>query len=871
MSIISYSQSITLKGVVKDSITTPLSYANIIAIPKDTAKTMTFAITDDVGRYNLSLHQERYTITVSYLGFETYNFELDAQQDIEKNIVLKPKENQLEEVVIEIPVIVKQDTMIYNADSFTTGEERKLKNVLKKLPGVDVDKDGEVTVNGKKVTTMLVEGEKFFGGGSKLAVENIPADAIDKVVVLDNYNEIPFLKNLSDSDEMAMNIELKEDKKKFVFGDIEAGKGNKDYYRTHSNLFYYSPEINANFIGNVNNVAETTFTFKDFMNFQGGINAVFRGDGLSLNSSRSDFSQFMESQDLVSRSSKFGALNITKTVNNKLNVNGYAIFSDDNSNTFEETQNQYVAFLEDKESTTNSKNILGIGKINFDYTPNLKEQWYFRTQFKKSDNFKNNNISSIVNFNNNLINTRKDAIATLINQNIEWHKKVSNKHTFSFVADYVYNKNNPNTFWETNNSILQGLIPIIDEPIYELSQLKETQRNNFETILKHYWVLNNNNHVYTTLGNRFSNDQFSTYDSQLLNNGSTNNFNTSGFGNDLDFKLNDNFLGLHYKFRTGIFTFKQGGYFHNYNWKANQTNTTKKQKTIFLPDFLSEIEFKKSEKLKATYQLKSTFSNASKYANQFYLQSYNSVYRGNELLENELFHSARIRYSKFSMYKGLMLFASVNFTKKIKGIQNNVEFDGVNQFLTPILIDNPETRWNYNGNIRKKIKNINYKFSVNYMSSNYIQFIDNIRNKNKNNTSSFEMSAKTLYDDFPTIEIGYKRSLGKYVSGNTNSKFTTNEPFINIDYDFLKGFIFSFDYRKYNYENKEFNQENKYELGNATLSYRKENSAWSFKLDAKNIFDVKFKNQNSFSSYIISDTKTYIMPRIIMLSLGYNL
>lgn len=106
------------------------------------------------------------------------------------------------------------------------------------MPGVEVDRDGTIRVRGKEVTVMLVENKKFFGGGSKLAAENIPADAIDQIEVLDNYNEVAFLKNVSDSKEMAMNVKLKEDKKNFAFGDVEAGKGNKDFYRAHGNLFF---------------------------------------------------------------------------------------------------------------------------------------------------------------------------------------------------------------------------------------------------------------------------------------------------------------------------------------------------------------------------------------------------------------------------------------------------------------------------------------------------------------------------------------------------------------------------------------------------------------------------------------------------------
>ena len=103
-------------------------------------------------------------------------------------------------------------------------------------------------VRGKKVTRVLVENKTFFTGNSKLAVNNIPADAVDKVEVLDNYNEVAMLKGLQDSEDMAMNILLKEDKKKFVFGDIEVGAGIKDRYLLHPNLFYYSPDTNINFI-----------------------------------------------------------------------------------------------------------------------------------------------------------------------------------------------------------------------------------------------------------------------------------------------------------------------------------------------------------------------------------------------------------------------------------------------------------------------------------------------------------------------------------------------------------------------------------------------------------------------------------------------
>jgi len=223
------------------------------------------------------------------------------------------------------------------------------------------------------------------------------------------------------------------------------------------------------------------------------------------------------------------------------------------------------------------------------------------------------------------------------------------------------------------------------------------------------------------------------------------------------------------------------------------------------------------------------------------------------------------------LYRGLMLFSHVSYIKKIKGIQNAVQFQGVNQYVSPVLVTNPSENWNFNADISKKIKQFKYHLKSNLSLATYLQNINNSSVTNKNKNWQYEVSAKTLFDNFPTIELGFKESFGNYTSSNVTSKFITTEPFLNIDYDFLKGFILSFDYTNYKYVNKTFNQNNTYQIANATLSYKKEDSDWSFKIKLNNLFNVQFKRQNSFSSYIIADSKTYILPRIVLFSIGYNL
>ena len=223
LSVTSFAQSVKLRGTITDTLNKPLEFANVIATVKESGDIESYGITNHEGRYQLSLPKgQTYILRASFLGFQNSIRELEVGEDavdMNLNFELNPVEEQLDgvEIVYEMPVTVKGDTIVYNADSFTTGDERKLGDVMEKLPGVEVNDDGEIEVEGKAVQKVMVEGKDFFDGDSKLATKNIPADAVDKVEVLRNYNEVDQMRGLgNDQDNVAINIRLKEGKKKFL-------------------------------------------------------------------------------------------------------------------------------------------------------------------------------------------------------------------------------------------------------------------------------------------------------------------------------------------------------------------------------------------------------------------------------------------------------------------------------------------------------------------------------------------------------------------------------------------------------------------------------------------------------------------------------
>ncbi len=875
---LSFSQNHTITGVVFDENEKPLESANIIAKPLQDKATLKFAIADNKGRYKLELDANvKYEINVSYIGYTEEILIVEAKTIITThNFKLKATGEQLKEIIIKHdfkPIIIKKDTITYDIKAFANGNERKMKEILEKLPGVEVDKKGNVFVQGKKVTKMMVEGKSFFGGGSKLAVENIPADALDKIEVIDHFNDVGFMKQVSDSEDLAMNVKLKADKKKFVFGDVEIGveiANDNGFYLAHTGLFYYAPKTNLSFIGDLNNIGKSTFTFEDLLRFQGGVSSY-----LSDRKSFTNLYSFTnDNNDVVKNQSNFSALNYSFEISPKLTMSGFSIFSKVFMQSKIENKNEYlqntIVNFEDKFQNNSTKSTLGIGNIKLDYSANKKEKWYYNGQYQISNNNNNSILNSFINNNTTTFKTFQNADNINVKQYIEWHKNYNNHHTTTFVVNQAYEKNTPQNRWFSDQQFLSGLIPLQNDSIYTIEQIKRVKNISIDALFKHYWVVNNFNHLYTNIGNNFINSSFQTNEKQVLTNNSINDFGNSGFGNNVKYQLNDAYIGTEYKFKIGKWTNKTGLYLHLYNLKTNQSNLSfTTNKTLLQPQLNSDYEFNKSESLNFTYKLSNTFPEVSQLANQFTLQSYNTVFRGNSLLQNEQFHTANLRYNKMNLYKGIVWNGMLNYTKKVKTTRNEIVLNGINQFSTPILTDNPETNWRFNGYISKKIYRFNLKLNSNLNWFNYIQNLNNITTENNRNSQNIGITFKTAYKKWPDLSIGYNKGFSQF-SGITKSNYKSDELNADVEFTFIKYFIFKLDYQNLKNTNSS-NQNNFYDIANTSLRYQKKNSPFGFEIFINNLLDNKIKNEYSFSDFLITQQKTYLLPRVFMLSVSYKL
>ncbi len=871
-------QEVQLQGKVVDNTGVTLPDSSILAFPEAYDGKTSFAISNQNGEYTLKLNKGiSYSIEVHYLGYQKLTFPYNATQDGVKNLILKPNVNALDEVILnyQIPISVKQDTTTYSIDAFVSGQERKLREVLKKLPGIEVDREGNVTSQGKKVTKVLVEDKIFFTGNSKLAVNNIPADVVGKIQVIEDYNEIGFLKGLQDSDDIALNIKLKEDKKKFAFGDIEVGGGDEERYLAHSNLFYYSPKTNINFIADLNNLGVKSFTFQDYIDFNGGFGRLIGNLKGYLALSNDDFSKFLLNNDFKENINRFGAFNLRTTLSPKTEVNTFFIVSNSDTQTQVNTLNLYnnveEQFNEERINTNGLSSFFILGKITLDYEPNLDEDISANTFIKITNNKNIGNISTQSLNDNNMFSTISDLEALEIKQNFEYSKRFSKAQTLSFESTINHQANNSSNNWITNEIFLQGLIPLQEDTIFDVRQTKESQNTSFELALKDYWILNRFNHIYTTFGTSLLFEDYATEELQILDDGTLNDFSQNAFGNDLDFRLRDTFLGLEYKFLIGTLTLKSGLFYHNYDWENEQEDLTERNSTnVILPRVDATMEINSSEKIRFNYRQQVRFPTGNRFFNNSLLNSFNTVLLGNRDLVNERFHTYSLNYYKFKLLRGFSLNAGVNYNRKTQHIKNTTVLEGIEQFITYTMFNRPENSISGNFDISKKINQIKFRVNGSTSYNEFFQIVNNDVSKNISKSLSITGRTITSFDKLPNFEVGYTYEPSNFGAGASTNEFRNTEFFTNLSYNFFKDFQFKADFRRINYKNLTQSITNTFEIANISLFYQKEDSPWGIEVSTTNLFDTQFKRQNSFSDFLISDQTTIIVPRIALLKVSYK-
>ncbi len=872
-------QQIIFAGVVQDSTGTKLASASLVAANAKTKAFQGYSITDEKGQFELGFKKnETYVVKITYMGYHSV---VDTVQtidaDIFKTYTLKPDLNQLEgvELKYEMPVQIKGDTIVYNADSFTTGNEKKLGDVMKKMPGIEVAKDGTVKVEGKEVKKVMVEGKDFFDGDSKLATKNIPAKAVKKVEVLRNYNENSQMKGFEDNEESyAINIRLKKGQKKFWFGEVTSGVGNEEKYLFHPKLFYYSPKKTYNIILDFNNIGSPPLTWQEMFKLTGGFSSRMRKSGAGLNFSSSDLGFSVLQNDRANyQKNEFGAFNYNITASPHLNLKGFLIGNFAKTEMLTETDRIYTANHITEQIINSDKlhNKAGVAKFDLNYDPDENFNIKYGVMGKISNVSENElNASSVTG------NTfqKKEEDATNISQNFELYKTLKSENLISLEVQHEYNKNIPLTEAISSNEFFasSSLIDLSPQNTYDLLQHKKLSGNKISTLVDYYLILNDVSHLDFSLGNQYIVQNFTSSIAQKMDNGTENVLSSSMLKNDAYYRFLDSYGGLHYKLLWKNFIFRPSLNLHYYDLNDKQFGDTKKQNQwALLPAMSIKYSLKRGTRLYFKYKLTNTFSDITKYARGYVLSSFNRLKGGNRDLDNVYKNQFTLRYSSYSFSKFRFLHASLSYTKAMNSIRNQSVLLQTDIVSLPVNINHPDESLMANMSYSKRYISWNYRLYTSLSKNKYYSIVNNVETLSTSLSQNYNLSLSSNFAGFFNFDMGYQLHLNDFETSYKNSTYTTHNPNVVLEFSLFKNAVLlktKYDY--YNYRDQSHTINN-YAFLSADLYYQKEGSKWEFVLSGQNLLQTNSLNSESLNELMIATSRYYVQPQYFMFKINYKL
>ena len=374
------------------------------------------AAANSKGEFTLSnVRPGRYIISITYLGYEPLqqNVNMGSATVNVGDLALSPSSIKLKETVVtgvKTEIVVKEDTIEYNADSYLTQPNAVVEDLLKRLPGVEVDSEGKITAQGKEVSKILLDGKEFFADDPKVASKNIPVSIVDKLQVVDRKSDLARLTGVDDGeDETVINLTVKKGMNNGWFGTVTGGYGTDDRYTGSFMANYFKNGNQLSLLGGANNTNEMAFT-------DGGASRFTRFGG----------------QDGINTTQSLG-VNFNVGNEEKFRVGGSVMYSHSDRDTYSNSNYEYLLSdgntYNDSYSATRDKG----HNVRGDFRMKWEIDSFNTIEFRPNFSF---NFSESVKEENSL--TRNSSLE---NQSQSLSSYSNSGDSYEFGGELVYNHN----------------------------------------------------------------------------------------------------------------------------------------------------------------------------------------------------------------------------------------------------------------------------------------------------------------------------------------------------------------------------------------------------------------------------------------------
>lgn len=693
--------------------------------------------TDRNGAFTLkNIRRGAYLLNVSYVGFEPVYQPLiisgkSASVSVGK-VELDDSAVKLATAVITgkaAEVVVRNDTTEYNADSFKVAEGSMLEDLLKKMPGVEVDSDGKVTVNGKEIKKVMVDGKEFFSDDPKIASKNLPAKMVDKVQVLDKKSDMAKMTGFDDGEEeTVLNLTVKPGMKQGWFGNAYAGYGSKDRYEANAMVNRFINNDQFTFMGglnNTNNMGFSDLASSMFSGMRGGLRGASAGSGITTSGN--------------------GGLNFSKEFTKKMTLGGNARYSHTDNDARNKSSEQTflpgdsVSYSSSSTVSNNKSDNVGLN-LRMDWRPDSVTQIFFTPDigYSHSSSFQSQQTSTRLDadtLNRSNSESQSEGSGYNLSARLEYSRKLNDQgRVFSFSLSGGYNDSYNNEINYSNTEYLQEKrADLIDQHIRY-----DNKSFNYRAYVSWVEPIGHNNFLQATYS-------FSQRNQESLKN-AYNQDAESGQYSQLDTAYSKNYRNYYINQRASL-SFKAQREKYNYTIGINLDPSYSKSENFIGDTILSSLKrnvinlspmlrfnyrFSKQSHLRINYDGQTSQPSMTQLQPVVDNSNPLNIVVGNPDLKPKYTNRLRADFGRFNPERQQALMASVNASYVVNDIVSKTTFDGTTGGRKTTY-ENVNGNYSLNGRMMTNMPLKNKKFSIN--SNTMVSF---------GNTNSFINGEKNL-------------------------------------------------------------------------------------------------------------------------------
>ncbi len=872
---LNWAQSITGKVVDVDNL--PLEFAAVAVINPLDSILISYASVDKHGKFELkNVSKGERIFQVNLIGYNTYQKIIEFKNEpLNLGTITLKLNNELDEIVVNAitPITIKKDTIAYNAKAFKIRNDDSVEDLLKKLPGIEIDASGKITAQGEDVGKVYVDGKEFFSGDPTIATKNLSADAIKSIEVIDEQSEKARVSGVNDSErKKVINLKLKADKKVNDFGKFQGGYGTDDRFLTSLNYNRFSSKLQTSIIGKFNNVNTSGSDISEIMNFDTGGRAFFRGSG------NSNFG-FV--------TTGVAGVNLGYEIKKKQNLNA-DYFYNYTKNTSGDVFTARTEFIGDLEilskSHSKSENIANSNKVNFSYRDHSNElsSLEIRGDVGLSNN-RGNSINTLDKFNGegeldlqSIGGSDSESDNNSGRISYEYNKRFNekSKRHISAWGNFSGSKNRTNS----NNNQLNKFN--ISDPNEAFESKEETSRDQdidnlgLSFNVDHTEPLAKNHYMEIRAGVKYNSTDDDVDQEKYVNDVLQNPLIYTQYYRNTDLSGR-----LMYKYDNEKFTFSVGaavldqkqdfGLENDEEFKNSYTNINPELGIRYRPERgkYMRLRLKKSVNLPRISQLTPVVNDF----NPLFIRT------GNPYLTPEENYSASAMFIRHNFATGFSIFSRINYSYTENSIVNS-EFTnelGIRHSTYENLGD--KNNFNLSFNFGNRLNSLGLRYNIR-LKGGYSEYLSIINNENNETQSkdgtlgiSLENNKKEKFDAM--IGANWTKNYTTFTTGNNADRdYLQQSYYIKTDWNVTDRFNVNSQFKYDIYMDSNFGTDQSVPIWNASVSYSLlKSKSMTIMLSALDILNKNIGIVKNSSDNYFEETHREVLGNYYMLSLTYNL